>query len=781
MSEKRGARLRPRFGSASGRFKRLAATVAIVGLVSVGLGVGSAVVGPPTAAVAANPGLFNPGLIISDALFYDGGAMTVDQIQSFLNSQEPNCANGYTCLKSYSQATTNKALSSGKCAAYNGMASETAAQIIYNVGAVCGISQKVLLVTLEKEEGLVRSQAPSSSAYTIAMGYGCPDTAACDTDYYGFFNQVYLAAKQFKTYFTSPGSFGYQAGVANQILYSPNRSCGSSTVVIQNKATAGLYDYTPYQPDAAAIANLYGVGDGCSSYGNRNFWALYTDWFGSTMAGTSLLKSSTSPDIYLVAGTFKYYIRDGNMLGALSPLGAVAVVSQSVLDYYTNAGPAGYVISGTQGDIYFYDAGVRYPLYTCDLVADYGASCNPGGTMQLTDYQMSQLKTGAPLQNLLATTAGALYQVSGDVRHEILDAASESAAGISGTPITVTEASAGSLTTGAPIVRDSVFVKDRDTGTYAFLDSAGVHAMTAQVASSIGVTTRTAGTLNDASLALLPQSSAFTGIVSTGGITYVLAANGRFSWSTGAGGLSAPLAVSPVVVASYPDLGTVQAGSLIESPGSYTIYQVTPTSLRWVTSWAMVTGLSTGPAVDPLPVPSSVANSLPLGQPILTAGFMMKTATDPMVYLVDGSDTRIPVYDFATSGAAGISSNYWIVSDDQLNAYPATADPLQYGITCGSKSYISAQGALHYVAPSMSALYPIGFTTLQSTSCASIPIGIAATQFIRSPDGTIYDLSGGQKHWVRTQVRLVQLGGTTIAQLNVTQALAALIPTGPDA
>jgi hypothetical protein len=26
----------------------------------------------------------------------------------------------------------------------------------------------------------------------------------------------------------------------------------------------------------------YGTGDGCGAYGNRNFWAMFTDWFGST-------------------------------------------------------------------------------------------------------------------------------------------------------------------------------------------------------------------------------------------------------------------------------------------------------------------------------------------------------------------------------------------------------------------------------------------------------------------------------------------------------------------
>jgi len=55
---------------------------------------------------------------------------------------------------------------------------------------------------------------------------------------------------------------------------------------LQNKATAALYYYTPYQPNAAALANLGGTGDGCSSYGNRNFWVYYNNWFGSTTAPT---------------------------------------------------------------------------------------------------------------------------------------------------------------------------------------------------------------------------------------------------------------------------------------------------------------------------------------------------------------------------------------------------------------------------------------------------------------------------------------------------------------
>ncbi|MFF2773218.1 hypothetical protein ACFVUP_39595, partial [Streptomyces bacillaris] len=119
-----------------------------------------------------------------------------------------------------------------------------------------------------------------------ATGYACPDTAACDTQYYGFYNQVYMAAWQYKRYGNPPGTSNsftwYPVGQTTSVRYSPDATCGSSPVLIRNAATAALYYYTPYQPNAAALANLYGTGDACSAYGNRNFWRLYTDWFGPT-------------------------------------------------------------------------------------------------------------------------------------------------------------------------------------------------------------------------------------------------------------------------------------------------------------------------------------------------------------------------------------------------------------------------------------------------------------------------------------------------------------------
>jgi hypothetical protein len=115
------------------------------------------------------------------------------------------------------------------------------------------------------------------------MGYGCPDTAPCDARYAGFYNQITNAAWQFNAYRNNPTNYRYRAQQNNNIQYNPSVSCGDSSVYVQNKATAGLYNYTPYQPNSAALGNLYGSGDSCSAYGNRNFWRMYSDWFGSPL------------------------------------------------------------------------------------------------------------------------------------------------------------------------------------------------------------------------------------------------------------------------------------------------------------------------------------------------------------------------------------------------------------------------------------------------------------------------------------------------------------------
>ncbi|GAB3311780.1 hypothetical protein GCM10027451_23990 [Geodermatophilus aquaeductus] len=231
---------------------------------------------------AADLSQFQAGDIISDAIFFDGWSMPTWDVQTFLDQKGTSCrtgSDGSPCLRVYRQDTPDRA-ADAYCAFYDGQAGESAAAIVSKVGQACGINPRVLLVLLQKEQGLVTATSPNATRYQKATGYACPDTAACDSRYYGFFNQVYSAAHRFKEYAASPRN--YFPGRWNTILYNPNRACGSSSVFIYNQATAGLYTYTPYQPNAAALRAGYGEGDGCSAYGNRNFFSYYTDWFGST-------------------------------------------------------------------------------------------------------------------------------------------------------------------------------------------------------------------------------------------------------------------------------------------------------------------------------------------------------------------------------------------------------------------------------------------------------------------------------------------------------------------
>ncbi|QRY41708.1 hypothetical protein JVX92_05510 [Microbacterium hominis] len=265
------------------RIPRRLALLAIIGLIAgFVVPVLSAAGGGSSVAVADDGQAFDPENIIDDALFYDGAAMTASEIQSFLDRKIGTCENG-KCLNVlttgisprtavYSQTTGNLI-----CGAIQG-GTMPVSELIYRVQAACGISAKVILVTLQKEQGLTTSSAPSDWNLKAAMGASCPDTSPCDPAYAGVGPQILKGTQQLKTY--KAANFAKQPGV-QYIGYSPNESCGGTMLNVRNYATAALYSYTPYQPNAASLAAGWGLGDGCSSYGNRNFFNYYSSWFGN--------------------------------------------------------------------------------------------------------------------------------------------------------------------------------------------------------------------------------------------------------------------------------------------------------------------------------------------------------------------------------------------------------------------------------------------------------------------------------------------------------------------
>ena len=286
---------------------------------------------------AADLSQFKAGNIISDAVMRNYTSMSEAEIQNFLKSKNacnktassvsgakavnPGNDNGvtYNYQYSYGGKTYHYHVENGKfvCLADEKFNGETAAHIIYQAAQDYKINPQVLIVLLEKEQGLVSDLWPNTNyQYRSATGYGCPDTAACDSKYYGIKNQIRQAASLFNTVL-SGGWTNYPLGW-NTIRYSPNAACGSSQVYIENLATSALYRYTPYQPNEGALKAYTGSAN-CGAYGNRNFFIFFNDWFGSTQTVAVKTPSITftSDGIFtLQASNGKYLVPEKNASGA---------------------------------------------------------------------------------------------------------------------------------------------------------------------------------------------------------------------------------------------------------------------------------------------------------------------------------------------------------------------------------------------------------------------------------------------------------------------------------
>ncbi len=180
---------------------------------------------------------FNQDDLITDLNFTDPYCLTQAQVQSFLAAQP------------------------GTLATYRAVdhlgVERSAAAIVYLAAKAWQVSPRVILATLQKEEGLLSATAPSATALDWAMGCGCPDSGGKNTTYEGFGKQVWYGAESLHD-----DGQGWQAGMS--------KVCGDGTVKPADQATLSLYCYTPW----------IGLAGG----GNKLFWTLYWQYFGDPLA-----------------------------------------------------------------------------------------------------------------------------------------------------------------------------------------------------------------------------------------------------------------------------------------------------------------------------------------------------------------------------------------------------------------------------------------------------------------------------------------------------------------
>jgi hypothetical protein len=744
---------------------------------------------PAQTATAATGSDFAAGNIISDAVFYNPGAMSQADIQAFIVSKEPSCASGYTCLKSYSENVTSRAADNRCGGALNG-GTLSASAIIYGVAQACGINPQVFLVILEKEQGLVSSSAPSSTRYQRAMGFACPDTAPCNTLYYGFANQVYSAAHQFKSYQASPGSWSYQAGRSNSILYNPNRACGSSSVYIQNQATAGLYIYTPYQPNQAALNNLYGVGDGCSSYGNRNFWRTFTDWFGSTLGSGSLVMASGNPNVYLVTGLTKYLIPNAAALNALMALGPYRTVSQQYLDSLTT-GPttvSNLLRNPSTGDVFFLDGtGSLHRFASCDLMSQLGFSCANAVNLELWQLQKFPV-SGAIAPFIKSAASPTVYYLDQGAKRPIAAWSTVQSLYGGADPyiVTVSDATFQQYPVGNPMLGVATLVKSASSPQIYMIDglSSKIPVSSFATASELGVngwSVQADATLNAYTTASSPLS-----ITLTCGTTSYVGASGSLTAIANPGISGLPVTtVSQITCDALPHTGQAISGGLfVKIASSPSVYYITSGTSRLVDSWSIVAALNGQQAPTIVTLSQATFNAIPSGRPLLGPATLVKSPTSPQIYMIDGLGRKVPVGSFAISSELGVNGYSVVSNADLLGSYVSTPDQLKLAVQCGSQYYLGAQGQLWKLNSANG--FGLATTTLDPITCAALPqssVATGAAFFVKAPDDPmVYVLASGQKKPIASWAQAVSLNGGTSPVITTVNAYPlSTIPTGPAA
>jgi len=746
---------------------------------------------------------FDPGYIISDSVFYDFGTMSVADIQRFLDSKVPRCSSGSgpKCLKAYVSDIPALPADPGKCGAITAAPQQLAAQVIFTVANACGINPRVLLVMLQKEQGLISSTNPSEYMYKAAMGYGCPDSnpAICGNVFTGLFNQLYHAAGQLRWYGNPKGSYTYlKPGKTIRRAYSPKSyavvdkngnittpaTCGFKTFLLQNQATANLYYYTPFTPNDAALKNLYSLGDSCSAYGNRNFWRFYWDWFGSPIGGGFLLKSATS-EVFLIVNDTRYRVVEPDLLTALAPLGPLGTISQAYLDSFKLGSDLTRVFSSATGEYYFVDGSKRFTFSDCNQVASLGLDC--AKAVQLTASQIAALAPGGPVTAYVAGSNSDTYLIQNGVRREILDPESVAAEQLTLPALSqISAAGFDYLPWGPPIAKDgSVFINRSNQnvgvivgGTYFEIDPT-----VSTIADFSKWFRKSTGTLSLEGVSKLTPNPLVTDVVAgPGKETYLISASGKRQITNPAeffsDGTAVPVSqpfLNSIPVDNQPLTAPV-VSTTVEDPSLYLIRGGKRRLIESSAAKAAVLAQIDNKTVAL--IPKAALDQITLGEKQIAPGSIVSIKGKSDSYLITGLDGRAKVANAALAKQFGFrAANAY--SRASVSSFTSVGTITGPKILCGDKALIAVDGALHPLELTWAVHYPGAQISVDVATCnllrrVSSPIG----RFLVTPDARYWLVTNKQKRLLTGKAQYRTLRGNGPAAIKASASFADLLSTG---
>ncbi len=771
-------------------FKKLvglftASLMAIFGLVAMPIAVAPAQAAPPGSA-------FDPGLIISDSVFFDFGSMSVADIQQFLDSRVVDCRStdpAIDCLKSIKTEIPDVPASTlievGPCSAIPANPAASAAEVIYAVAVACGINPKVLITKLQKEQGLVTSTKPTSYMYRAAMGFGCPDSdpGICGKVYVGLFNQLYRAAKQLRWYGNPEGSFTYwKPGRTVSMRYNPKSSCGTKSFELKNQATANLYYYTPYTPNQAALNNMYGSGDSCSAYGNRNFWRYYHDWFGSPIGGGYLLQAAGT-ETFLIVNDKKFLVSDSRLLAALRPLGPIGEISSAYLESFTTSGEATQLVSDSDsGAKFLLVDGIKYSVADCQIAAQFGANCDV--TISLSFLQLNTFVDGGALTRLVQTEDGNRYWIENASSRVVVDDLALQTVGgqaISATPMTIEQLV--SVSPGAALASESVMFTVAGSAQMAIASGGKTYLLNSSLLTSTGLSkwfdqAPSAIDFQAIESTLVPdQIRGF--VASESGQTFVITSAGKLPVTDPENWTDQIVTVSEAFLAKMPTVNAALAApAVVTSAGNKFSYFVQSAERR-ISSDKNMIGMFLSLIGQPkvIELPQSAINTVEKVGEAIAPGAIVKSSSSSALYLVDDLTNKIKLASSAQATSVSKSKTFTISSSDIAGLETRTGFT-SGKVQCNGAVYLLDRGILYPTSPGAAAEFPGSVYPLSTNTCAALRLSTRSVgQFIRTNSGIIYLIQDGTKLRVSSWGHLARLRGDGPGYIQATNYFSDRIPT----
>ncbi|MDO8582310.1 MAG: hypothetical protein Q7S16_05570 [bacterium] len=332
---------------------------------------------------------FNPHYVVADDDIFDASAMTLRDIQRFLDTRTGT-------LKYYIAIDTDGLM-------------RTAAEIIWRAAQQYHINPKYILTTLQKEQSLIDDPHPSQNQYDWAMGFGICDS--CDKDhpglqqYRGFAAQIDRAAWRNRYYAEHP----------NEFTYSPQKMIITDGVPITpvNQATANLYNYTPH------------------IRGNVSFFSIFERWFVKRYPDGTLLRAKGSPGVWLIADDTRRPITSKAVLASRFNPKYVIEVMPSDLLLYPQGQPLKFsnysLLRAPWGTIYLIVDNERRGIISREIFRRIGF--NPEEVIPVAKEDLAPYTEGKPITLASAYPTGALLKdkvteaiawVENGARHPVL-------------------------------------------------------------------------------------------------------------------------------------------------------------------------------------------------------------------------------------------------------------------------------------------------------------------------------------------------------------------------